>query len=49
MSEAIINSEQAALQQERVDFVSAIAAELPLFAIASLVGIPHDDRHQIFT
>ncbi|ECW7869074.1 cytochrome P450 [Salmonella enterica] len=39
---------QAALQQERVDFVSAIAAELPLFAIASLVGIPQDDRHQIF-
>lgn len=39
---------QAALQQECVDFVSAIAAELPLFAIANLVGIPHDDRHQIF-
>ncbi|ASG74520.1 hypothetical protein R3P88_003542 [Salmonella enterica] len=39
---------QAPLQQERVDFVSAIAAELPLFAIASLVGITHDDLHHTF-
>ncbi|ENU6474765.1 cytochrome P450 [Salmonella enterica] len=39
---------QAALQQECVDFFFAIAADLPLFAIANLVGITHDDRHQIF-
>lgn len=37
-----------ALAKGEGDFVSDIAAELPLFAIANLVGIPPGDRHQIF-
>ena len=31
-----------------VDFVSAVAAELPLIAIAELLGIPIEDRHRVF-
>ncbi|WP_342374417.1 cytochrome P450 [Myxococcus stipitatus] len=30
------------------DFVTSIAAELPLQVIAELVGIPHEERHQLF-
>ena len=30
------------------DFVTQIAAELPLQAIAELIGIPQEDRHQLF-
>ena len=30
------------------DFVTEVAAELPLQVIAELVGIPQEDRHQIF-
>src|SRR5207237_183030 len=30
------------------DFVEDIAAELPLQAIAELVGVPEEDRRQIF-
>jgi cholest-4-en-3-one 26-monooxygenase len=30
------------------DFVTEIAAELPLQVIAEMVGIPQEDRHQIF-
>ena len=30
------------------DFVSEVAAELPLQAIAELMGIPHADRHMVF-
>lgn len=38
-----------ALEKGEGDFVAEIAAELPLFAIANLVGIPPDDRHHIFS
>lgn len=30
------------------DFVTDIAAELPLFAIAELLGVPTEDRHKVF-
>ncbi|MDQ1395372.1 MAG: hypothetical protein QOG64_631, partial [Acidimicrobiaceae bacterium] len=30
------------------DFVTDIAAELPLQVVAELVGVPHEDRHLIF-
>ena len=35
----------AAVAQGRVDFLVDVAAELPLQAIAALMGLPHDDRH----
>lgn len=38
----------SALAKGEGDFVSDIAAELPLFAIAHLVGIPPEDRHTIY-
>src|SRR3954452_10039391 len=31
-----------------VDFVVDVAAELPLQAIAELIGVPQEDRHKIF-
>jgi cholest-4-en-3-one 26-monooxygenase len=31
-----------------VDFVTDVAAELPLIAIAELMGIPVDERHKVF-
>jgi cholest-4-en-3-one 26-monooxygenase len=31
------------------DFVADVAVELPLQAIAELIGIPQEDRHKIFT
>jgi cholest-4-en-3-one 26-monooxygenase len=30
------------------DFVTDIAAELPLVVIAELLGVPHEDRHRMF-
>ena len=30
------------------DFLVEIAAELPLQAIARLLGVPHEDRHRLF-
>ena len=30
------------------DFVAAISAELPLIVIAELLGVPHEERHQMF-
>jgi cholest-4-en-3-one 26-monooxygenase len=30
------------------DFVTLCAAELPLIVIAELMGVPNDDRHQVF-
>ncbi|MCU1390272.1 MAG: cytochrome, partial [Ilumatobacteraceae bacterium] len=30
------------------DFVTDVAAELPLYAIAQLLGLPQDDRHKVF-
>ena len=32
----------------RVDFVTDIAAELPLEAIAEFLGVPYEDRHKLF-
>lgn len=36
----------AAVDAGEIDFLSAVAAELPLQAIASLLGVPQTDRHQ---
>jgi len=30
------------------DFVTAVAAELPLQVIAAILGVPHDERHKMF-
>ena len=30
------------------DFVTDVAAELPLYAIAQLLGLPQEDRHKVF-
>ncbi|MDX2357554.1 cytochrome P450 [Dietzia sp. PP-33] len=38
----------AAAESNADDFVSAIASELPLQAIADLLGVPQEDRHKIF-
>lgn len=37
-----------ALAADRFDFVTEIAAELPLLAICELLGVPEEDRHRIF-
>jgi cholest-4-en-3-one 26-monooxygenase len=37
-----------ALAQGSFDFVTQVAAELPLIAIAELMGIPLEDRHKVF-
>jgi cholest-4-en-3-one 26-monooxygenase len=39
---------RAALDKGSGDFVADVAAELPLQAIAELLGIPQEDRHKIF-
>jgi cholest-4-en-3-one 26-monooxygenase len=38
----------AALENGSGDFVTDVAAELPLQAIAELIGIPQDDRRKVF-
>jgi len=37
-----------ALAQGRGNFVEQVAAELPLQAIADLIGVPQEDRHKLF-
>jgi cholest-4-en-3-one 26-monooxygenase len=37
-----------ALEAGDVDFVSTVSSELPLIAIAELLGIPTDERHKVF-
>jgi cholest-4-en-3-one 26-monooxygenase len=37
-----------ALAKGEGDFVTMCAAELPLVVIAELLGVPHEDRHQLF-
>jgi cholest-4-en-3-one 26-monooxygenase len=32
----------------RIDFVTDVAAELPLEAIAEFLGVPYEDRHKLF-
>jgi cholest-4-en-3-one 26-monooxygenase len=39
----------AALEQGSGDFVTDVACELPLQAIAELIGVPQEDRHKLFT
>ncbi len=39
----------AALEQGTGDFVADVACELPLQAIAELIGVPQEDRHKLFT
>jgi cholest-4-en-3-one 26-monooxygenase len=39
---------RAAKQEGGGDFVEQIACELPLQAIAELLGVPQDDRHKLF-
>ena len=35
-------------ERESFDFVTEIAAELPLLVIAELLGVPMEDRHKVF-
>jgi cholest-4-en-3-one 26-monooxygenase len=42
---AIVDS---VIDRGSADFVAEIASELPLQAIAELMGVPQDDRHQLF-
>jgi cytochrome P450 len=37
-----------ALAAGTCDFVSTVAGELPMYAIGMLLGIPEEDRHQLF-
>ena len=37
-----------AVEKREFDFVTEVAAELPLRVIAEMIGIPQEDRHQIF-
>ena len=39
----------AAVAKGSCDFLVDVAAELPLQAIAALLGLPQDDRHELFT
>ncbi len=38
----------AAIAQGECDFVTQVAAELPLMVIARFLGVPQEDRHRIF-
>ena len=38
-----------AIAEGEGDFVTLIAAELPLIVIAELIGVPFEDRHKLFT
>lgn len=38
----------AAVGRERCDFLLDVAAELPLQAVARLLGVPQEDRHRLF-
>ncbi|HVC71757.1 MAG TPA: cytochrome P450 [Acidimicrobiales bacterium] len=44
-TDAIID---AVIETGRADFVTDIAAELPLAVIADLLGVPQEDRHNMF-
>ena len=48
LHEAARQAADQAVERQEGDLVSDIAAELPLLAVASLLGIPQQDRHQIF-
>jgi len=34
--------------KSEIDFVTEVAADLPLIVIAELIGVPQDDRHKVF-
>ena len=36
------------LAKDEIDFVTEVAAELPLIAIAELMGVPVEERHNLF-
>jgi cholest-4-en-3-one 26-monooxygenase len=36
------------IESGKAEFVTDIAAELPLVVIAELLGVPHEDRHRMF-
>src|SRR5687767_12412334 len=36
------------IEQGECDFITAVACELPLQAIADLLGVPQEDRHLVF-
>jgi cholest-4-en-3-one 26-monooxygenase len=36
------------IERGECDFVTAVAAELPLQVIAEMMGVPHEDRHLVF-
>jgi cholest-4-en-3-one 26-monooxygenase len=38
----------AVIEKGECDFVTSIAAELPLLVIAELIGVPLEDRHKVF-
>jgi cholest-4-en-3-one 26-monooxygenase len=38
----------AVAKKGEADFVTAVAAELPLIVIADLLGVPQEDRHKLF-
>lgn len=38
----------AAIDRREFDFVTDVAAELPLQVIADLMGVPQEDRHKVF-
>jgi cholest-4-en-3-one 26-monooxygenase len=40
---------QTALAEGTGDFVTDVACELPLQAIAELIGVPQEDRHKLFS
>jgi cholest-4-en-3-one 26-monooxygenase len=46
--ERVVTILDAVADQGSCDFVLDIAAELPLQVIADLLGVPQEDRHQIF-
>lgn len=48
LQERAKNIVQTAAAKGSGDFVIEVASELPLQAIAELIGVPQEDRHQIF-
>jgi cholest-4-en-3-one 26-monooxygenase len=38
----------AVIEAGECDFVTDVAAELPLQVIAEMIGVPHEDRHKVF-
>ena len=49
LTERAVKIVAAALEHGTGDFVTDVACELPLQAIAELIGVPQEDRHKLFT